>query len=197
MEAVVEFMWWWVVCKVIFVSNPTTVLRLCCVVTGAVTTYPPCNKHVIPIYRYYLSFIEECIPDYFDHIGILLIPHSEINTDNPSSQLTTNLTMEQNTFFLLILPLLLNLGAEGAFVPEAPVHWLPSGHGFDSGSIFNSWNKAMKNYLKYSSPYRTMQRVFDDDKDADLVQVGINKKIPALAEKMNEIGLLRFGKRGH
>ena len=29
MEATVEFLWW-VVCKVIFVSNPTTVLRLCC-----------------------------------------------------------------------------------------------------------------------------------------------------------------------
>ena len=92
--------------------------------------------------------------------------------------------MEQKIFFFLIPPLLLNLGAEAAFVPEAPVHWLPSGHGFDSGSIFNSWNKAMalSNYLKHSFP-------------ADLVQVGMNKKIPALAEKMNEIGLLRFGKR--
>ena len=104
--------------------------------------------------------------------------------------------MEQNIFFILLLPLLLNLGAEGVFVPEAPVHWLPSGHGFDSGSIFNSWNKAMANYLKYSSPYRTIQRVLDDDQNADVVQIGINKKIPSLAENMNEIGLLRFGKRG-
>ena len=35
-EADVEFLWvgggWWGVCKVIFVSNPTTVLRLCYVV---------------------------------------------------------------------------------------------------------------------------------------------------------------------
>ena len=30
MEATVEFLWW-MVCKVIFVSNPKTVLRLCCV----------------------------------------------------------------------------------------------------------------------------------------------------------------------
>ena len=28
-EAAVEFLWWGGVCKVIFVSNPTTVLRLC------------------------------------------------------------------------------------------------------------------------------------------------------------------------
>ena len=35
MEAAVEFVWWdggGGVCTVIFVSNPTTVLRLCCVV---------------------------------------------------------------------------------------------------------------------------------------------------------------------
>ena len=45
MEAAVEFVWWWGgggvvgwwgggcgVCTVIFMSNPTTVLRLCCVV---------------------------------------------------------------------------------------------------------------------------------------------------------------------
>ena len=37
MDAAVEFLWWWVVvvggvvCKVIFMPNPTTVLRLCCV----------------------------------------------------------------------------------------------------------------------------------------------------------------------
>ena len=103
--------------------------------------------------------------------------------------------MEQNIFCFLLLPLLLNIRAGGAFVPEAPVHWLPSGHGFDSGSIFNSWNKAMANYLKYSSPYRTMQRVLDDDQNPDLALIGINKKIPSLAENMNEIGLLRFGKR--
>ena len=32
LKADVEFVWWWwvVVCKVIFVSNPTAVLRLCC-----------------------------------------------------------------------------------------------------------------------------------------------------------------------
>ena len=29
--------WGGVVCKVIFMSNPTTVLRLCCVVVGVVT----------------------------------------------------------------------------------------------------------------------------------------------------------------
>ena len=34
----VEFVWWWGgVCKVIFMSNPTAVLRLCCVVLGVVT----------------------------------------------------------------------------------------------------------------------------------------------------------------
>ena len=37
----VEFVWWGGVCTVytvIFMSNPTTVLRLCCVVVGVVTT---------------------------------------------------------------------------------------------------------------------------------------------------------------
>ena len=53
----------------------------------------------------------------------------------------------------------------------------------------------MANYLKYSSPYRTMQRVLEDDQNPDLALIGINKKIPSLAENMNEIGLLRFGKR--
>ena len=44
MEATVEFVWWgggvgWGgVCTVIFMSNPTTVLRLCCVVVGVVKT---------------------------------------------------------------------------------------------------------------------------------------------------------------
>ena len=40
LKATVEFLWWLVggVCKVIFVSNPTSVLRLCCVVVGIVTT---------------------------------------------------------------------------------------------------------------------------------------------------------------
>ena len=36
LKASVEFLWW-VVCKFIFVSNPTTVLRLCCVVVWVVT----------------------------------------------------------------------------------------------------------------------------------------------------------------
>ena len=49
--------------------------------------------------------------------------------------------------------------------------------------------------LRYSSPYRTMQRVLTADKYAEPVKIGINKKIPSLAENMNEIGLLRFGKR--
>ena len=42
LETNVEILLWavvgGVVCKVIFVSNPTTVLRLCCVVVGVVTT---------------------------------------------------------------------------------------------------------------------------------------------------------------
>ena len=91
--------------------------------------------------------------------------------------------MEQNTFFFLILPLLLNLGAEGVFVPVTSVHWLPSDHGLDSGSIFNSWMKVMK----YVSPYRAIQRFLEDD------QIGVNKKILSLAE--DEFGLLKFGKR--
>ena len=37
----IEFLWWWVgggvVRTVIFTSNPTSVLRLCCVVVGVVT----------------------------------------------------------------------------------------------------------------------------------------------------------------
>ena len=33
----VEFLWWGGVGKVIFMSNPTTVLGLCCVVAGVVT----------------------------------------------------------------------------------------------------------------------------------------------------------------
>ena len=37
LEANVEFVWWGEVCTVIFTSNPTTVLRLCCVVVGVVT----------------------------------------------------------------------------------------------------------------------------------------------------------------
>ena len=44
LKATVEFLWWGGlggVCKVIFMSNPTTVLRLCCwlncVVVGVVT----------------------------------------------------------------------------------------------------------------------------------------------------------------
>ena len=36
LKASVEFLWW-VVCKFIFVSNPTTVLRSCCVVVWVVT----------------------------------------------------------------------------------------------------------------------------------------------------------------
>ena len=43
MEAAVEFEWWGDagggVCKVIFMSNPTAVLRLCCVVVGVVTIF--------------------------------------------------------------------------------------------------------------------------------------------------------------
>ena len=38
LKAAIEFLWWGgVVCTVIFMSNPTTVLRLCCVVAGVVT----------------------------------------------------------------------------------------------------------------------------------------------------------------
>ena len=39
MEVAVEFVWWGGggVCTGMFVSNPTTMLRLCCVVVGAVT----------------------------------------------------------------------------------------------------------------------------------------------------------------
>ena len=41
LKATVEFLWWSGVCTVIFMSNPTTVLRLCCwlffVVVGVVT----------------------------------------------------------------------------------------------------------------------------------------------------------------
>ena len=37
MEAAGEFVWWGGVCTVIFVSNPTTVLKLCCVVVGVAT----------------------------------------------------------------------------------------------------------------------------------------------------------------
>ena len=97
--------------------------------------------------------------------------------------------MEQNTFFFLILPLLLNLGAEGVFVPVTSVHWLPSDDGLDSGSIFNSWMKVMK----YISPYRAIQRFLEDDQNVDFVQIGVNKKILSLAE--DEFGLLKFGKR--
>ena len=92
--------------------------------------------------------------------------------------------MEQNTFFFLILPLLLHLGAEGA--PVAPV--LPSGHGHGlaSASLFLSWIKVMANYWKYVSTYRTMTRVLEDDQNADYVEIGKIEKIPPL---------LRFGKR--
>ena len=39
LKATVEFLWWvGGVCIVIFMSKPTTALRLCCVVVGVVTT---------------------------------------------------------------------------------------------------------------------------------------------------------------
>ena len=77
----------------------------------------------------------------------------------------------------------------GVFVPVTSVHWLPSDHGLDSGSIFNSWMKVMK----YISPYRAIQRFLEDDQNVDFVQIGVNKKILSLAE--DEFGLLKFGKR--
>ena len=48
LKAKVEFLWWvggvdGGVCKVIFVSNPTSVLRLCCFVVGVVTITVYCN----------------------------------------------------------------------------------------------------------------------------------------------------------
>ena len=94
--------------------------------------------------------------------------------------------MDYQASFHLLFALLIHHQVQAAFIPEAPVQWLPSGHVFDSGAILNSWNKAMENYLKYSWAR-------DDDKRSD--QIGVNKKIPSLAENMNEIGLLRFGKR--
>ena len=50
LKAKVEFLWvggLGRVCKVIFVSNPTFVLRLCCVVVGIVTTFPNYPKPLI------------------------------------------------------------------------------------------------------------------------------------------------------
>ena len=46
MVATIEFLWWWggVVCTVIFMPNPTTVLRLCCVAVGVVTILCLCTK---------------------------------------------------------------------------------------------------------------------------------------------------------
>ena len=85
--------------------------------------------------------------------------------------------MEQKTFFILILPLLINqVGSAFLRAAPVPVPWMPAGHRFYSGSLLNSRNRALVTYLKHSFPFSTLeQKVVDDEKNAILVPIKISK----------------------
>ena len=101
----------------------------------------------------------------------------------------THCTMDHQLGFLLLL---LSHAAHSALTPDVTLRFLPSGHVFYSGALINTWSKAMKNYMASSFHGR---KVVDEYKRAEPSMIDVIKMIIPAAEKMNDISLLRFGKR--
>ena len=53
-------------------------------------------------------------------------------------------------FFLLIFLFLPSTPSTLAMIPEPNLRYIPSGHGFDSGVLFNIWSSSVKDYLNWN-----------------------------------------------
>ena len=106
-----------------------------------------------------------------------------------------SLRYETPVVLFLFFVLILHPPAQSALIPDAPLRYLPSGHVFDSGVLFNAWSSAMKNYIESSFPDQKVLDEMVQYKRSKPSKMVVNNEIMSSAETMNDIGLLRFGKR--
>ena len=106
--------------------------------------------------------------------------------------LTIHYNMKHHTYILLFFTFIVQYPAQKTLIPDGPLRYLPSGHGFDSAMLFNPWTSAMKNYLESSFPD---QKFLDEIHEVHYKRSQPTKVETPPGEDMNDMSLLRFGKR--